>query len=577
MDGDTGSHIPRFLRPPETDGSRPQPAVTLTHWSLVTAVAGVSTAAMAVFLTGGRWGPWTVAAGVFSILFVLQHLGWYRLVSLSFILLPLGLIFGLAFRREGLHSPGIAAIPLLIVAAGVVVGRRLALGVAGVSAIAVVMLFALQIGGRLEILVPGPSEMVSTILATILLGTTVIYVALGILDRAGARASEEADRALDAEHRQHEMEQRLDHAQRLEIVGQLAGGIAHDFNNLLTAVTGNLEALQASSRDCGELRQVDAALKAVGRGARLTRHLLAFSRQQPLRPTSLNVGDFLESMSELLVGTLGAKVTVTVQTARSVWPCHTDAAQLQAALLNLAINARDAMAPGGDLHISAENHHVTHREATAEMNPGDYVRISVSDTGMGMTDEVRARAFEPFFTTKAGQGTGLGLSMVYGFARQSGGTLTLASRPSRGTTVTMLLPRATEPAEISGPGTAAEELHGEGQLILVVEDDPQVRIASRDMLERMGYQVAVAADATDAFTRLRTLEPGLLFCDVVLPGRLNGPELARQVRKDRPQLPVLLTNGYTGDALPAKQTEEFDLLHKPYRSKELQERLAQLL
>jgi CheY-like chemotaxis protein len=336
-------------------------------------------------------------------------------------------------------------------------------------------------------------------------------------------------------------------------VGRLTGGIAHDFNNHLTVISSNIELLQRRlPPDSISLSRLsEAALAGVQRAATLTHRLLAFSRQQPLDPEPLDLGELVSGMSDLLHRTLGEDVAIETVLAGGLWQTRIDANQLENVLLNLAVNARDAMPSGGKLTIETANAHLHEAYAAshAEVTEGDYVLLAVSDTGTGMTPEVINKVFEPFFTTKPlGQGTGLGLSMVYGFIKQSGGHVAIDSAPGRGSTVKIYLPRLlrpqTQPAAVAGP-VAPAHAHGAGETILVVEDDEEVRRSSVETLREMGYQVMEAGDAMEG-VRLIVDRGGidLLFTDVGLPGGVSGRALADAARSARPGMRVLFTTGY---------------------------------
>ncbi len=378
-------------------------------------------------------------------------------------------------------------------------------------------------------------------------------------------------------------EEQLRSAQRMEAVGQLTGGVAHDFNNLLQVIRGNLEMLEPllASSEPGQ-RRLKGALHGVDRAAQLTRQLLAFARRQPLEPAVINLARLFGDMTDLLRRTLGEDIEVETVVAGGLWNTVADPAQVESAILNLAINARDAMPEGGRLTIELTNAVLDEayvREAEG-VEPGQYVLIAVSDNGLGMTEEVRARVFEPFFTTKAeGRGTGLGLSMVYGFVRQSHGHVQVYSEPGQGTTVKIYLPRShqEEPARET-PLAAADR--GDRQVVLVVEDEPAVRAAAIAMLEELGYRCREAADAEAALAALRD-DPAvdLIFSDVVMPGPLKTREFAAQARALAPQAPLLFTSGYTDNAIVhhGRLDPGVSLLSKPYAKADLARKVAQLL
>jgi PAS domain S-box-containing protein len=349
----------------------------------------------------------------------------------------------------------------------------------------------------------------------------------------------------------HRMEEVLRQSQKMEAVGQLTGGIAHDFNNLLTVILGNIEALQRRVPPGSEvLRHAEAAAHGAERAATLTRRLLAFSRRQSLEPRPLDLNRLVAGVSDMLRRVLGETTTLETVLAGRLCRVFADANEIESALLNLAVNARDAMPEGGTLTIETSNARLDGTGAPGEeVKPGDYAMIAVRDTGVGMTQDVKVRAFEPFYTTKeTGRGSGLGLSQVYGFARQSGGHVTIVSAPGAGTTIRLYLPRlAGEAAGVDGM-VAQERLAaptGRGRTVLVVEDDADVRTHSADALRELGYRVLEAGDGREALDVIeRTDMLHLLFTDVGLPGGLDGRELAAEAQARRPGLKVLFTTGY---------------------------------
>ena len=366
------------------------------------------------------------------------------------------------------------------------------------------------------------------------------------------------------------VEEQLAHAQRLESVGQLTGGIAHDFNNLLTVISGNLQILEDELADRPAAREiVGNALRAAGRGADLTHKLLVFARRQRLAPRASDPHKLLEELASMLRRTLGESVQLAIHVAAGVAPVFADPAQLESALVNLALNARDAMPRGGELTLTVEQRLVAGDEANAELKPGHYVVFGVRDTGLGMAKEVLARAFEPFFTTKeVGKGSGLGLSMVYGFAKQSGGHVQVRSKLGYGTGVELYLPTA-QAAETPREATPAISPPRGRETILVVEDEAAVREIAIAFLRSFGYTVLSAARAEPALEMLSAHdEIALLFSDVVLGAGMSGKELAVAARRLRPTLAVLLTSGYEPDAA-GPDADEFALLPKPYRREEL--------
>lgn len=379
-------------------------------------------------------------------------------------------------------------------------------------------------------------------------------------------------------------EEDLRQAQKMEAVGQLTGGLAHDFNNLLTIITGNLEMLEARVGDDKLLALLRDAQAAADDGAKLTAQLLAFGRRQPLNPTIVDVGELVSDFSKLLARTLGETAELHTATTGVGNAALVDASQLQNALLNLALNARDAMPNGG--RVSIETSTANLDRGYVLMNPqarmGQYILITVTDTGVGMTDEVRQRAFEPFFTTKAvGAGTGLGLSMVYGFVKQSGGHIQLDSEPGRGTRACLYLPAAPRQKDsIDAEVPAADALLTQGhETILVVEDEPRVRRVAVARLRQAGYGIVEAAAGAEALSLLaKHPEVALLFTDVIIPGGMTGDELAHRARLLRPDIRVLFTSGYAEPTISGRQLSgDAEWLAKPYTARELESRLRKLL
>ena len=368
-------------------------------------------------------------------------------------------------------------------------------------------------------------------------------------------------------------------AQKMEAIGQLTGGIAHDFNNILTAIFGSLEMVLASDEpDDATRRLVATALRSAGRGARLTQQLLAFARRQVLQPKLVNLNEQLLEMRVLMQRAVGEAVEISFALASKLPSCLIDPAQLETAMLNLVINARDAMPEGGAIRV--ETLPVSLAAATSDLARGDYVRLSVTDTGTGMSAEVAERAFEPFFTTKeTGKGSGLGLSMVYGFAKQSAGALRIDSAPGRGTTVSLYLPalaRAKERTEQERPlGVVAS---GSGT-VLLVEDNEDERSATAGVLSSLGYRVVVAAHGKRAIELLRRRGAvDLLLTDLVMPGGMSGVEVAREARRLRDGLPVLLMSGYSPPDLAQIGNElHCGFIHKPFRPAELGKAISDLL
>ena len=378
-----------------------------------------------------------------------------------------------------------------------------------------------------------------------------------------------------------ESEARLRQAQKMEAVGQLTGGVAHDFNNLLGVIMGNAEIL--ADRIGKTDSQLGAILSATQRGAELTNRLLAFSRRQALAPRSIDLDELIHGMTELLARTLGEPIVVTATKTAGLWCAAADPGQLENALVNLAINARDAMPGGGKLVIETVNLPLRDSDVARShgVSTGEYVSLLVTDNGHGMAPEVLARASDPFFTTKGvGQGSGLGLSMVEGFARQSGGFMTIESSLDAGTMVKVVLPRAREDSESPAPDRKVREPKGRGETILVVEDDPDVRALAASILERLDYRVVGAQDGKAALKILRKPESiDLILTDVVLPGGLSGPELVTQSKGWQPAIKALFMSGYATDVLDDRDRQDAagELLNKPFRRAELAERVRAAL
>ena len=380
----------------------------------------------------------------------------------------------------------------------------------------------------------------------------------------------------------HKIEEELRQSQKMEAVGQLTGGLAHDFNNLLTVITGNLEMVEARLADEKLRVLVREAQDAAEDGAKLTGQLLAFGRRQPLNPKRVDIGQYIGGFSDLLRRTLGETVEFRTITGGSENFALIDPSQLQNAILNLVINARDAMPKGGRLAIEISR--VRLDSDYAQMYPnvrtGDYVLISVTDTGIGMTPDVKEKALEPFFTTKGlGAGTGLGLSMVYGFVKQSGGHLQLYSEPGQGTSIRIFLPAALGETPEGRGRTSTAASPGGTETILVVEDDARVRRVAVARLDDLGYRVVEASNAAEALERLeRHRDIALLFTDVVMPGGMAGDELAQHARRKMPGLKVLLTSGYAEPEIAGRELAySGSWLKKPYTAKELAIKLRSLL
>jgi PAS domain S-box-containing protein len=381
------------------------------------------------------------------------------------------------------------------------------------------------------------------------------------------------------------LQDQLRQAQRMEAVGQLTGGVAHDFNNLLGVIIGNLDlALEQSGADERLRELIQAAIAGSLHGAELTKRLLAFSRKQPLQPRTVDLNHSLPHLEAILQRTLGEHIAVRIRPANDLWPCVVDPSQLNDAILNLAINARDAMPKGGMLTIETANAALDayYTQQEFDVSPGDYVRLSVSDTGVGMTPAVIERVFEPFFTTKGTEkGTGLGLSMVYGFVKQSKGHIKIYSEVGIGTTIRIYFPRAGGPAKAGADAElpAAPPPRG-SETILVVEDNPAMRRITVNQLTDLGYHVLQAENGVRALELLgQQPEIQLMFSDVVMPGGMTGYELAGESRRRHPALKILLTSGYASQTLlgiPPAGTG-LELLHKPFRMRDLAVKLRQVL
>ena len=380
-------------------------------------------------------------------------------------------------------------------------------------------------------------------------------------------------------------DEQMRQAQKMEAVGQLTGGVAHDFNNLLGVIIGNLEIFLTSFQGEGDRQQLlESALRASLRGAEMTNRLLAFSRRQALKPEACDLNALVNGMTEMLRRMLGETISIGTELTNGLWRTEIDPAQLESALLNLAVNARHAMPDGGQMTIATRNLELGPNDVLQheDIEPGRYVLLSVNDSGVGIPENILGKVFEPFFTTKdVGEGSGLGLSMVHGFVKQSGGHITISSRSGSGTTLNLYFP-------VSDAGLAAEAVLGEGdgvdvrtgESILVVEDDSELRKLAVRTISSLGYNVLAVPDGPAAMAILGT-ETGvdLLFTDVVLPNGMNGVELADQARAVRPGLKVLFTSGYSENALGenASLRPDLELLSKPYRLAELADRLRFIL
>ena len=383
------------------------------------------------------------------------------------------------------------------------------------------------------------------------------------------------ERLRDQERLRH-AEAALRHAQKMESIGQLTGGVAHDFNNLLAVFANGLQLLERNVSAEQRQRVFDGMRRAVARGTGLTRHLLAFSRRRPINPEVIDLASHLRAMREILDRSLRGDIHVKMQFAADLWPVEVDTGELELAMLNLCLNARDAMAAGGTITITGEN-----AQGAGEKGlMSDLVKLSILDTGCGMPPEVLARAFEPFFTTKdVGTGSGLGLPQVYGFAQQSGGRLTINSEVGVGTNVALLLPRSSQ--QLVAPKTvdrsSASSVESDGVRrgdVLLVEDDNEVGALTREMLSSLGFSVIHVASPAAALGALANARPvDIVLSDIMMPGGVSGLELAREIKRRQPNLPIVLTTGYA-EAAAGMTGGEFQLLLKPYSVEELADALG---
>ena len=409
----------------------------------------------------------------------------------------------------------------------------------------------------------------------LLAASFLLVILLGELNQLHRKL---AEALADAEARNIELvktKEDLAHAQRLEAMGQLTGGVAHDFNNLLMIVTGSMDLILRSPGNAAKVEKLArAALDASGRGRRLTQQLLTFARKQVSKPVTINPNRLLSGLAPLLQHTVGATIEIETILSPVVDPANVDPAQFEAAIVNLIINARDASSPSGRVRIETANAEIPAGNSSA-IPPGDYVVVSVADEGCGMSSEVMAKAFDPFFTTKGvGRGSGLGLSQVYGFVKSASGHVKIISEVDKGTTIRLYLPKSSTPAASLEPRSNLLPLRAArgGEAILAVEDDAQVLELAVAGLTDLGYAVSTATNAEEALRILRGTERiDVLFSDVIMPGGMNGAQLAVEARRIRPGLKVLLTSGYTAEALAHEHGLPDDLLvlGKPYRYEDL--------
>lgn len=379
-----------------------------------------------------------------------------------------------------------------------------------------------------------------------------------------AKVTRDATERRQAQEALQHAQERLAQSEKLETLGQFTGAIAHDFNNMLMIVSGNTQIIRRRLVDPAALRAVKAIELAAARGENLTRRLLTFSRRQALNPIVIDLRERLMVLHDILVSSTRENIKLVYDIAEELWPVKVDVPELEMALVNIVVNARDAMVGGGIVQLSAANVTVTPADGISELN-GDYVSLAISDTGTGIEPAILQRVFEPFFTTKGpSMGTGLGLSQVYGFARQSNGLVLIASTPGAGTTVTLYLPRASTGEMESAESGAEEEARGRDEKILLVEDNPDVQGVTASLLEELGYRVQLADNAADALNQLAAnADFSLVFSDIVMPGPMNGIALAHRVREAYPHIAVLLTTGYA----PREDTAagRLPILRKPYR------------
>jgi PAS domain S-box-containing protein len=372
----------------------------------------------------------------------------------------------------------------------------------------------------------------------------------------------------DSQLRLEQMQQRLAESQKLDALGQLTGGVAHDFNNLLMVISGSLHFLKKSAgNDAKALRAIAAIETASKRGAALTSQLLTFARRQSVNPQPIDLAERIEAVREVLETGVGSTVALAFDVGKDVWPVTVDISEFETAMVNLVINARDAMPIGGTIGVGVRN--VT---LTDVPDIGDYAAIAVSDAGTGIAPDVLSKVFDPFFTTKpVGKGTGLGLSQVHGFAHQAGGTVKIESELGKGTTVTILLPR-----EVIRPQADSHEATttGGSGTVLLVEDNPDVASVSAGLLEQLGYTVRRVSDAETALGEIERNGIDLVFSDIVMPGIMDGLKLARRLKEIRPHLPILLATGYSDAA--ANVRGDFPILRKPYEIHQLSQAIAKL-
>lgn len=466
--------------------------------------------------------------------------------------------------------------------------RDLALQISGAAALGSVFVFLVRRSDTMKFMVYGQIAIVGSAVMIALVTTlpridfflaqlAMSFCSLGMVGYLAHAILASRRERLEGE----ETERRLRHAQKLEALGQLTGGVAHDFNNLLAVIQGNAELLgDQLGKDTPTLA---AIIRATERGSDLTQRLLGFSRRQPLKPEIVDLTRIAPDTIALLRRTLCETIRLEIRLADDLWPVLVDRGQLENALVNLSLNSRDAMTEGGELSIGVRNMPLTQPRALIDgvIPPGDWVVVSVTDTGAGMPEMTRKRAFEPFFTTKPpGAGSGLGLSLVHGFAHQSGGAVDIKSTPGRGTTVELYLPRANPRETAPAPAPQRDIPRGRGERVLVVEDEPEVRRLLKRCLIDLGYTVHIAANAAEARTRASGLDGiDLLLSDIVLPGGMNGFDNARELKALYPDMRVVFISGYSADHQPDSFAHEqgFPLLQKPFHLAELGRVIAEAL
>ena len=372
----------------------------------------------------------------------------------------------------------------------------------------------------------------------------------------------------DTQLKLEQMQRQLAESQKLDALGQLTGGVAHDFNNMLMIISGSLHTLKKGIGDDPKMQRAVSAIETASRrGAALTSQLLTFARRQSVNPQAINLAEKIEAVREVLDTGVGSSIMLAFEIDRNIWPVTVDVSEFETALVNLVINARDAMPNGGTITIGARN-----CTLIDETNAGDYVTVSIKDTGVGMAPDVLSKIFDPFFTTKpVGKGTGLGLSQVHGFAHQAGGTVKVESELGQGSTISILLPRDRSRQESREPATGETRSSG---IVLLVEDNPDVASVSMSLLEQLGYVVHKVADAEAALREIEHSEIDLVFSDIIMPGKMDGLALARRLREIRPKLPVLLATGYSDAA--ANVRGDFPILRKPYEIHQLSQAIARL-